>query len=503
MKQNTIFLNWDSDAEYFFMKYLDGDYSNLEEKAKAFLEKYYKDSGIGDILFDVFCQNSVTPSKVFTDRASKYYQKLENGIAVDYSGESRLKCHKISREDCGVGLTETWIEHCKKIGIRPWLSIRMNDNHYANAETAWIRSDFFYEAKKNGWMLGERYRSSAINWNYAVPEVQQKMLDYIEEQLLAIDVFGIELDFMREPKCLKYYDDKNVYLYMNAFMEKVRARVDKCAAHHGHKIKIAVRLPRDIKISKKIGFDAEYWAQNSLVDAVVPSSHWLGADTGMPISEWCEKLSPYGVDVYPCLEMNLPLGLHIDAETAKAHTVQYADQGADATYIYNLYHVHFEYLKEAGVWFDCPTAEEIMDTWRACGDIDNCRRGVRRHIVTEESLGFHQLVPRWCPLPKRISYGLGVKMQTGNIDDDSELTLFVGIRGQKNDNVAVLFNSNECEYLGKGLDAFALKNPNLDKDEIYAFSVPKKCAEPISQIVAISGDRDAEVYYLELKVDAS
>ena len=78
MKQNTILLNWDGDAEWFFMESLDGNYENLEEKAKDFLEKYYKDSGIGDILFNIFDQNSVTPSKVFTDRASKYYQKLEN-----------------------------------------------------------------------------------------------------------------------------------------------------------------------------------------------------------------------------------------------------------------------------------------------------------------------------------------------------------------------------------------------------------------------------------------
>ena len=502
MKQNTILLNWDGDAEWFFMESLDGNYENLEEKAKDFLEKYYKDSGIGDILFNIFDQNSVTPSKVFTDRASKYYQKLENGIAVDYSGESRLKCHKISREDYGVGITEVWVEHCKALGIRPWLSVRMNDNHYANAETGWIRSDFFYEAKKNGWMLGERYNSSSVNWNYAIPEVQKKMLDYIEEQLLAIDVFGIELDFMREPMCLDYYGDKNVCLYMNGFIEKVRATVDRCAERQGHPIKIAVRLPRDINLAKRIGFDAEYWAKNSLVDAVVPSSHWLGADTGMPIAEWCEKLSPYGVEIYPCLEMNLPLGLHIDAETAKAHTVQYADQGGDATYIYNLYHVHFEYLKEAGIWFDCPSAEEIMDTWRSCGDIDNCRKGVRRHLVTEESLGFHKLVPRWNPLPKKISFGLGVEVQTGNISDDSDVTLFVGIKGQKNDNVRAFFNANECKYLGKGLDAFALKNPNVDPEEIFAFSVPEACAEPLTQVVAISGDRDAEVYYLELKVDA-
>ena len=82
LNDNKILLNFDEDCEAFFINSLHGEYEDLAQKACTYLEKHYK-GNVGDILFNVFCQSSLTPSRVFTTKVEKYYQTVENGIPVD------------------------------------------------------------------------------------------------------------------------------------------------------------------------------------------------------------------------------------------------------------------------------------------------------------------------------------------------------------------------------------------------------------------------------------
>lgn len=499
--EQTIVLNFDCDYEVFFINSLNGNYDDLEQKAIAYLEKHYI-GNVGDILFNVFCQTSVTPSKVFMSRAQKCLQKEENGIAVDYSTHKSLLPSKIAH-DRGVCITRIWIEHCKKIGINPWLSFRMNDQHCVGEDTAFLRSDFFYEAKENGWMLGEKYLYSKNNFDYGVPEVREKMLAYIKEQLTAFDVFGVELDFMREPKCVRFYDDPNACDHLNEFLFRTKQIVQECAIIHGHPIKIAVRLPRDISFCKILGFDVIHWAKNRLIDVAIPSSHWQGVDTGMPIARWSEAMSPYGAEVYACMEMNLPNKLYVDTEIAKAHTAQYYPQGSKRTYVYNLYHPYLDYVNELGLWaIPAPTAEELRELWSTCGDIKKCLCGTRRHILTQESPAYDNLMPYWKPLPAMIGDGVSFEVQTGIISQNAELTLFLGINGYDNDGaLTVLVNGTPCEkYIG-GARAHILKNPQIAPESIFAFRIPATACCGITQNIRVSSKTQAEIFYLELLVD--
>ena len=500
MPNDKILLNFDIDCESFFMKSLGGNYDGLEQKAIAYLEKYYK-GNVGDILFNVFCQTTLTPSEIFMSRAQKCLQKSENGIAVDYSAHPYLLPSKIAA-DKGFCLTKIWVDHCHKIGINPWLSIRMNDQHYWNEKTNFLRDDFYYEAKKNGWLLGEKYRSSQNNFDYGVPEVREKMLAYIGEQLAAFDVFGIELDFMREPKCVRFYDDPRACDHLNEFLAQAKKIADECAALHGHPIKIAVRLPRDMELCKTLGFDVLYWAKHKLIDVAIPSSHWVGVDTGMPIAAWHKALSPYGTEIYACMEMNLPHKLYVDPEVAKAHTAQYHPQGSTRTYIYNLYHPHLDYVNTLGIWaIPAPTAEELTALWSTCGDVEKCRRGTRRHILTEESPAYDYLHPHWKPLPALVGDGVDFEIQTGVISQDAELALFLGITEKEAPPLTVLINGVPCEkYTGNAL-AHVLKNPEIDPASIHAFRVPASACRGITQNVRITANAPTEIFYLELLVD--
>lgn len=502
MKDSTILLNWDADCEYFFLKNLE-NWGDLPGKAAAYLDTYYKDQGIGDILFNVFSQNSVTPSKVFTDRATKFLQKEESGLPVNYSGNKMLSLVYKSQQEYGFEPIYSWIEYCKKIGIRPWISIRMNDNHYRDEETSWIRSDFFYEALEKGWLLGEKYRSGYRNFNYAMPEVRQKMLDYIEEQLMTMDVFGIELDYMREPRCVPYYDDPNCHVYLTEFMAGAKEICRKAEEKWGHSIKIAVRVPRDPELCRKIGFDTESWAKNGYVDSVSPAGHWLCNDTDMPIKAWADLLHPYGVEVWAGMEMNLPHEICISAETAKAHTAQYAAQGSDRTHIYNLYHPYLSYAADLGVWHKAPSIQEIQAVWQVAGDPDRCCKGVRRHVLTEEAGGFQDIKERWCPLPKRIGDGITFTVPTGKIGANDRLTLFVGIENTCPKDISLRVSGKECAYRDFGTDSnLCIHNPTVKPHAVAAYGLTLEDADPLYQTVTISGDPDGIVTYIELKIES-
>ena len=498
MRDNTILLNCDFDMEYYFLKYYASP-ETAKDKAAEFLDRYYKDRGIGDILFNIFSQSSVTPTLVFTDTVAKLHTRCENGIAVDYSGCEYLALKAAPREKYGVGLTELWIEHCKEIGIRPWFSVRMNDHHYCREQTSFLRGDFFYEALKNGWVLGDGYRSGFRDWDYAVPQVRQKMLDYISEQLDALDVYGVELDFMREPKCVKYKDPGDHCAVMTSFMESVKAVVAKKEAKRGHPIRIAARLPRDPMLARRIGFDAREWARLGVIDAVSPSGHWLCTDNAMPIAEWADMLSPYGTEVWAGMEMNLPERLMITAETAKAHTAQYAAQGSARTYVYNLYHPFFDKVENyRGIWAKALTADEITRLWEVCGDPEKCSKGVRRHVVTEESTGFQEIKPRFHPLPLTLGEGAVLEVQTGPIGENDVVTVF--LRADNAGELEISFNGWRCPP-SDDKDADVLRS-GVSPDSVISFRVPAPLSEKVSQTLWLTGRPDAVIKYVEIKIDA-
>ena len=64
MKQNNgCYVNIDPDVLGYIYNGVKGDFSNLKEKLDLYLEGY-KGHGISDLLFNIFCQNSLVPSEV-------------------------------------------------------------------------------------------------------------------------------------------------------------------------------------------------------------------------------------------------------------------------------------------------------------------------------------------------------------------------------------------------------------------------------------------------------
>lgn len=484
MNYKGTVINIDSDSPWFFMRDNELDYSNIEEKAEKYIEKYWN-NGITDLVFCIFCQASESFSDVFEERAYKYDLEYENGIPVDYSDNFHIMVDKWLKVN-KVDIFDIWINHTKKGGINPWISIRMNDVHLWDAKTSFLRSDFFYEARENGWLLpfGNVY-------NYSVEEVRTKMINYIKEQILRYDVYGLELDFTREMVLFDYKKYPESYLIMNDFMREVKGICEEAAEKHGHPIKIMVRTARDMYECKEYGLDVLTWAKEGMVDIVVPSSHWATTDSDMPIAKWVDALAPYNVEVYSGFEekLNHWIGLFNNLETFKGFCVQYSSVGAQKRYLFNCFVVdrNFKAVKYGG--------KDKNKIWQICSDERLARQGVRRHIMTEQNDNTDRGYKGWEPLPKQVNGTANFDILTGEIYKSEKATLYIGIDGE---DAEISVNGKKYEYTEDTTDAYIHTSKSFKCEKVLA--VEFDTDETLKRQSIDVASKNCNVKYIEIKV---
>ena len=299
----------------------------------------YQTLGVTDLVFNTFGQLSITESSVFTDSVSKYLQKEENGKSVNY--EEIYKNEYIFYKHLKTDIYDVWFKRCYEVGINPWMSIRMNDCHLPFDDTSEFRSDFYYKAHEKGMVLGDDYGYFKICYDYSFKEVRDIMLEYIREQISRYDVFGLELDFMREPKCFKYLTDdmKKCTELLNDFILNVRDLHNEAENLHGHKIKLSVRVPRDIRQCNMLGFDPETWDKNKVVDLIIPTPRFNSNDSLMPISDWKKKILCAevcaGIETLTSFKDYIPRVS--SAEIISGLAASFLAQGSDGIYLFNLF----------------------------------------------------------------------------------------------------------------------------------------------------------------------
>ena len=122
--KGKLFVNVDGDLFWWMYESVNGNVVNFEDKIRTYV-RGYKDKGISDLLFCCFCQQSFFPTKVLDWWGDKYYQTVENGIAVDYTKLNRVKhvvdiYNALDKDPFDIIIDET-----RKCGMKGWISIRM------------------------------------------------------------------------------------------------------------------------------------------------------------------------------------------------------------------------------------------------------------------------------------------------------------------------------------------------------------------------------------------
>ena len=363
---------------------------DLRAKLEKWYEDRYADCGISDILYNITWEES----------AEKYLRKtetLEDGrvVSVDYSDIVGARAAYLVKTNTDIDPYGVWFDMCRKDGINPWLSFRMNDVHSANESTG--HSEFFYKAKKNGWLIGNARASYWLNnpctqgsrkwypyaYDYTYAEVREHFLSQIDAQLDKYDAYGIELDWQRTIWCFPTDTTDNIQ-YMDIFMEDVNEIVERYEEKYGHEIKISARIGRDIDENKYFGFDVENWANKDLIDVVIPSPYWGATDTAIPVTEWVQRLADYPkVDVWAGVECHVMNNSQWQSiPTLAAQTAQYLSQGADKMYLYNLFN-------------------DIKAKFEVCASLKNALAAAKRsYIVTSSNTApYASGFENYSPLP--------------------------------------------------------------------------------------------------------
>jgi hypothetical protein len=198
-------------------------------------------------------------SKVYPDH---YQWRLEKyGVQPDCFGKYMM---------AGGDLVDALIKHCRKIKIAPFVSFRLNDNHYQenfgknNPQSIWVSR--FYEEHPE-YMLNPKHSeikgySKERGQNWAIPEVRGYKLALIKELCENYDLEGIELDFLRDDNLFRQNEttDEQRAAWIVDFVRSVRAALNNGPDKNRRRY-LCVRIPCEVGKHGRSGINVDRFAE--------------------------------------------------------------------------------------------------------------------------------------------------------------------------------------------------------------------------------------------------
>ena len=239
--------------------------------------------------------------------------------------------------------------------MEAFASVRMNDVHDsfmdANAMTVWKRTHPEFMVNTRGTLPEFELYTTAQDFSHEA--VRQRKLEIIEEICQRYDVDGFELDYIRHPVLFSRRmhgepctaDEIDI---ITSMMEKIRSLTDAAAKRRGRPLLIAVRVPDTFTTSLDNGMDVSVWLGRDLIDLLIVGGGY--APWSLPVETWVEEAKPYGVPVYPCVNLgkeSLPLVRGLASNWYRA--------GARGLYFWNL-----------GTPFEFMTGDELIEARHRC-----------------------------------------------------------------------------------------------------------------------------------------
>jgi hypothetical protein len=366
----------------------------------------------------------------------------EPGIAAGRFSESGAKWarHTYRLQQACIDPYAVWIDRCRKHGISPWISMRMNDCHENNDTSSYLHSTFWVEHPEY-WRGGTGYFARCMD--YGAEEVREHHMALVREYLERYDLDGLELDWMRECFCFKPGEEEKGRAILTAFMRDVRALADKRGAERGRPIKIAARVPALPEASYGWGLDGVAWAKEGLVDILVPTARWATADFDIPVDRWRALLGDAAEHLSLAAGMEIRIQPYPGAsaimstpETLRGFSAAALERGADQVYLFN--HMHSL----------ATSVDDILPIFTEAGCLETVIDKPRRHVVTYRDIAPPGVaVPNALPAelasdsPGRFSIYIGPPPETGSV------VVRVGLSeapGMKEAQLAVRVNAVDC-----------------------------------------------------------
>lgn len=391
----------------------------------------------------------------------------------------------------GIDVYAVWIERCRRHGLSPWLSMRMNDVHYVDDEQAYIHSEF-WRSRPDLRRVPYRFAMwSDRAFDYGQPEVCAYHLALIRELAERYDFDGLELDWMRFSMHFRPGHELEGGELLTAFMAEVRALLNEWESRRGHPIRLGARVPSRPETARRMGMDAVTWARKGLIDWLVITPFYSTAETDMPIELWKALLDGAGVTLCAGLELLLrpyqeyPGTATNSLETARGAAASFLRRGADRLYLFN--------------YFDGETTMDDTQHYptllREVGQLETLAGKPRRHVVT--------FADTWAPgepegyaLPAVMPVG-GVKafrLSTGQRPAAGQATVLLGKVDGSFENADVRLNGVQCMPIGQR----TLASP-APAYPIYAFSVPSEAVLDGENVIEVQGSEAVTIGWVEVE----
>ena len=270
------------------------------------------------------------------------FDEKDGNVAIDRFGHVmdpgvvRMYRHMRTFVDNGINVYHVWIDHLRRRGVSPWISLRMNDAHDAltpDDERIDHRKDPDFRIA--AYIPGDWHDQAS---DYEKPEVRQLYLNIMDEYMETFDADGFEVDWMRFGRLFKHGREIVCAPLLTEMMRHFRAKANEMAHRRGHPVKIAVRVPPRPDTARRLGYDVQAWADEKLFDMIVPSDFLWCTDADCPVAEW-RRIVGDGVLIAPCVERTVNpyvnTGYAGDAPIRRGFAAGWFHRGADMVYLFN------------------------------------------------------------------------------------------------------------------------------------------------------------------------
>ncbi|MBO5005929.1 MAG: hypothetical protein J6C89_00645 [Clostridia bacterium] len=495
--KKQVFFNEDPN-HFVFVRTRAGKEQITREDIVSFI-KQYENTDITDFLICLNASSCWYPSKRTDNVIDKWNRTKDKSSSVSLGAAMMADIYAR-----GLELHKIWIEELRKIGIRPWISIRMNDIHGSSHPGDFLNSALVEEHPEYN---RAAHRGAAGYYDFALDYMQEEVREYYaavaEEALETFDTDGIELDFMREIYSVCIGREHEGVKVINAFLRRIHAAVKRAEKKRGHKIDINVRVPANPELALRLGFDVFAWVDEGLADYITVTPRWASSDNNMPVDIW-KKIFGDRVKILAGLEIIIDaynrrprVYRYNTLETDTGSACAYHCMGADGIYLFN----HMDSITpfEGEDRFSI-IERGINDFLCKVGDYNALVSSNRRHVVTfcdVSAVGAG--VPKQLPVTLEKSSFPALRVPTGNIPKDASVRLIVGISGSADESTLFAFaNAKPC---GKAYRT-ERKYPQYDDMSYFAFDMENDGGLPPVTVCELSvKEGKATVHWAEIEVN--
>ena len=215
---------------------------------------------------------------------------------------ARMNDRFLDLAEAGVNWAAALPALCRRHGLAPWVSLRMNDMHGHPRPLSFMNSPLRRrpELLLSGRQADPTAPVQTVNMglNYACPEVRDEALRLVREVVNDFAYEGLELDWMRCPLACEPPATAADCALVTAWLAEVRALTAARARARGRPYPVGVRGPGRPGLWRELGLDVSAWAAAGLLDFVCPTNFWQ-TTWEVPHEEWRaavgDRVAVYGV----------------------------------------------------------------------------------------------------------------------------------------------------------------------------------------------------------------